>query len=270
MSAPANMKWIDRAERHLGHLAIPNLIRIVGAFNALVFVLYKLNPVFLHWLTLDPVAVAHGEWWRLISYVMIPSIGGPIYDWFFAALYIYYIWWIGDGIEEAMGSFRVNLFYLIGMLGTTAAAFFSPSASFGTTMLNSSLFFAFARFYPENTIYLMALVPVKVKWMAWFSAAFIVLGFLVNGWDYRLAVLAAFTNFFLFFGTEIFHEVASRREVETRRKRFAAAQQPEDDALHRCVVCGRTEQAAPELDFRVAKDGEEYCSEHLPKTPAAP
>lgn len=264
------MKWIDRTERHLGHLAVPNLIRIIAIFNALVFVLYKLNPHFLQYLTLDPAAVMRGEVWRLVSYVLIPSVGGPIGDWLFAALYIYYIWWIGDGIEEAMGSFRVNLFYLIGVVGTTTAAFFSDSTNFSTGMLNSSLFFAFARFYPEQVIYLMMLVPVKVKWMAWFSGAFIVLGFIFGEWDYRLAVVAAFANYFLFFGKEIFQDAVMRREVATRRQRFAKAQLPDDQSLHRCEVCGRTEHASPDLEFRVAKDGHEYCSEHLPKPQPAP
>src|SRR6266853_4000137 len=264
--ARSHMKWIDRAERHLGHLAIPHLIRLVGMLNALVFVLYKLNPTFLQWLRLDPSAVMRGEVWRLASYVLIPSVGGPIYDWLLAALYIYYIWWIGDGIEEAMGSFRVNLFYLIGVIGTTAAAFFTRSGNFGTTMLNSSLFFAFARFYPENMIYLMGLVPVKVKWLAWFSGLLLVFGFVFNGWDYRFAVAAAFANYFLFFGKEIFHEAVLRREVDVRRRRFVSAQRPDEEALHRCEVCGRTEQSAPDLEFRVAKDGHEYCTEHLPKT----
>lgn len=264
------MKWIDRLERSLGHLAIPNLIRIIAIFNALVFVLYKLNPGFLGMLTLDPAAVLRGEVWRVATYILIPSVGGPVVDWLFAALYIYYIWWIGDGLEAAMGSFRVNLFYFLGMLGTTIAAFFSESTNFATSMLNSSLFFAFARFYPEQVIYLMALVPVKVKWMAWVSAVFILLAFIFGTWSYRLAAIAALANFFLFFGKEIFGEAAHRHEVETRRRRFATAQLPEDHALHRCAVCGRTEQVAPDLEFRVARDGHEYCTEHLPKAPATP
>jgi hypothetical protein len=264
------MKWIDRLERPLGHLAIPNLIRLVAIFNALVFVLYKLNPHFLQYLTLDPAAVMRGEVWRLVSYVLIPSFGGPIYDWLFAALYIYYIWWIGDGLEEAMGSFRVNLYYLIGVIGTTAAAFFSDSTNFATGMLNSSLFFAFARYYADQVIYLMMILPIKVKWMAWVSAAFIALGFIFYEWSYRLAVVAAFLNYFLFFGKDIVQEAVLRREVAGRRRRFAGSQLPEDQALHRCEVCGRTELAGPDLEFRVAKDGNEYCTEHLPKAaPAA-
>ncbi len=37
-----------------------------------------------------------------------------------------------------------------------------------------------------------------------------------------------------------------------------------EEALHHCKVCGRTEVTAPELEFRVAADGEEYCLTHLP------
>jgi hypothetical protein len=263
------MNWIDRAERTLGHLAIPHLIRWIGVLNALVFVLYKLDPAFIHWLTLDPAAVRHGEVWRLVSYVLIPNVGGPIYDWLFAALYIYYIWWIGDGLEEAMGSFRLNLFYLLGVIGTTAAAFLSGGTGFSASMLNSTLFFAFARFYPEQVIYFMMILPVKVKWMAWVSAALVLLGFIGGTWDYRLAVLVAFANFLVFFGAEIFRDVATRREVETRRRKFVGAQAAPEETMHRCETCGRTEVTAPDLDFRVAKDGHEYCSEHLPKPIAA-
>lgn len=263
------MKWIDRAEHKFGHLAIPGLIRIVAMLNAVVFVLYKLNPAAIDWLVLDPDAILRGEVWRLVSYLFIPSFGGPVADWLFAALYIYYIWWIGDGLEEAMGSFRVNLFYFMGVVGSTAAAFYSPTTNFATAMLNSSLFFAFARFYAEMMIYVMMILPVKVKWLAWIYGALLLLGFLGQGWDYRVALLVAFANYFVFFGKDIFQEVALRREVQERRARFAKAQQPDDEALHRCEVCGRTEHGAPELEFRVARDGHEYCAEHLPKTPAA-
>ena len=258
------MKWIDRAERKFGHLAVPHLMRIIVAFSALVFVLYKLNPYWIAQLTLDPEAVRRGEVWRLVSYIFIPAIGGPIADWLFAALYLYWMWWIGDGIEEAMGSFRVNVFYLLGMLGTTVAAFFF-GGDYSSAMLNASVFYAFARFYPDTVIYLMMIVPVKVRWMAWVSGVFLVIGFLSGGWGYRAAVLVAFANYLIFFGREIFQDAAMRRETAVRRRKFVAAAVAEEEAMHRCEVCGRTEQVAPELEFRVARDGHEYCKDHLPK-----
>ncbi|HEY3900791.1 MAG TPA: hypothetical protein VGM54_19430 [Chthoniobacter sp.] len=262
------MNWIDRAERNFGHLAIPHLIRLIAVFNALVFVLYRaVNPEIFGMLALDPEAVKHGQIWRLITYVFIPTIGTPVVDWLIAGLYILYIWWLGDGLESAMGSFRVNLFYLLGMIGTTVAAFFT-GANFATAMLNSSLLFAFARFYPDTMIYLMMLIPVKVKWLAWITGFFLLVGFIFNSWDYRLSLLVALANYFIFFGHEIFQEAVHRSEVHSRRQRFEAAVRPSDDsAMHHCAVCGKTELQAPDLEFRVAKDGHEYCVEHLPKQP---
>jgi len=35
--------------------------------------------------------------------------------------------------------------------------------------------------------------------------------------------------------------------------------------LHKCAICGATELSDPNLDFRVARDGEEYCIAHLPR-----
>ncbi|TCO93938.1 hypothetical protein EV701_10324 [Chthoniobacter flavus] len=264
------MNWITRAERRFGHLAIPNLIRVITGFSALVFILYKLvNPHLIEVLALDPQAVMRGQVWRLVTYIFIPSIGSPIIDWIWAAFYIGYMWWIGDGLENAMGSFRVNVFYLLGMIGVTIAAFYTRSG-FAAAMLNSSLLFAFARFYPEEMIYLMGLVPVKVKWLAWISGIFLVLGFLANGWSYRISLLVAFANYFIFFGREIFQDAVHRREVHGRRMRFEAARRPDEEAMHRCATCGRTEIQAPDLEFRVARDGQEYCVEHLPKAPTPP
>jgi hypothetical protein len=258
------MHWFNRLEHKFGHLAIPHLIRVITLFNALVFILYKMNPAFLDLLYLDPVRIQQGELWRCFSYIFIPSIGHPLFDWLTAILYIWFLWWIGDGLEQAMGAFRLNVFYLVGMIACTVAAFYTGSG-FTAALLNSTLFFAFARYYPDEVIYLMLLIPVKVKWLAWITAAFILLGFLVNGWGYRAAVVTAFANYLLFFGKDILGQAALRAQTTERRKRFESAARPETDALHHCKVCGRTEHVAPELEFRVAADGEEYCVEHLPR-----
>ena len=61
------------------------------------------------------------------------------------------------------------------MIGTTIAAFFF-GRNFSNTMLNASLFFAFASFYPDEVIYIFFILPVKVKWLAWISAAFLLFG----------------------------------------------------------------------------------------------
>ena len=68
------MTWLDKLERRIGFLAIPGLLRYVGFLTALVFVLEKVNPGYLNLLDLDPVAVVHGEVWRLVTYIFIPQM----------------------------------------------------------------------------------------------------------------------------------------------------------------------------------------------------
>lgn len=262
------MSWINRAEAKFGHLAIPGLPRIIVGFNALVFLLYNLNPYFIEYLMLDPGKVMEGQVWRLVTYIFIPSFGGLFPAWLSAALYLLFIWFIGNGCEEAFGSFKFTWYYVTGMIGVTIAAFFF-GGDFSNFMLNTSLLFAFARFYPEVVIYLFFILPVKVKWLAWFSAAMLLLGFLGGGWDYRTALIVSLSNYFLFFGPGLIAEARQRNEIAARRKRFEReAQTVVDEPMHRCAVCNQTEVSAPQLEFRVARDGQEYCLEHLPKPSA--
>ena len=79
------------------------------------------------------------------------------------------------------------------------------------------------------------------------------------------ALVAAFMNYLIFFGPEIIYEARHRGEVSARRKRFAQQSRSEAEPLHKCAVCGATELSDPNLDFRVARDGEEYCIAHLPR-----
>lgn len=260
----ARMKWIDTLERKFGRHAIPGLVRLIVAFNAFVFILYRLNPPFISALTLDHDLVLQGQVWRLVSYIFIPQFGKFLgSDVLGVMLYLYFLWFIGDGLEQALGAFKLNLFYLLGMIGTTIAAFFFGS-NFSSAMLNASLFYAFARFYPDVTIYVLYVLPMKIKWLAWISAAFLILGFVTNPISYRLAVIAALGNYLLFFGPETWHEAGHRAEVAQRRRRFEKGEAREDEALHHCAVCHHTEITHPDVDFRVAADGNEYCVEHLP------
>lgn len=57
-----------------------------------------------------------------------------------------------------------------------------------------------------------------------------------------------------------------RRRHAFRASIRAAQTETQEEAFHRCTICGRTERDSPLLDFRVCPDcphGEEYCSEHL-------
>ena len=259
------MTWLDKLERRIGFIAIPGLIRIVVGFSALVFILVRLQPEFQYVLALDPAKIVKGEVWRLVTYIFLPSTFSPL--WIVFALL--FLWYVGDRLEAAWGAFRVTLYFVVGMIGTTIAAFFF-GANFSSAMLISALFFAMARFYPDEVIYVFFVLPMKIKWVAWVMAAFVFIGFIAGSMSYRMATIAALSNYIIFFGPELIHQARHRRGVAARRERFESTKRDEAEPLHRCAVCGATEVSDPNLDFRVARDGEEYCVPHLPQavTPA--
>ena len=136
-------------------------------------------------------------------------------------LALWFLWFIGEGLERAWGPFRLTLYFVVGMIGTTIAAFFF-GGNFSNGMLYASLFFAFARFYPDEVIYILFILPVKIKWLAWISAAFLMLGFVI-GTEFlsRGARCRPRQLFHLSSDQRLFIKRGIARDVSARRKRFA-------------------------------------------------
>jgi membrane associated rhomboid family serine protease len=257
---PPDMSWLDKLEKRIGFIAIPGLIRIVVGMSALVFILVYLDPQYVSVLDLDPAMVRRGQVWRLLTYIFIPQTLSPLW----IVFVLWFLWWIGEGLERAFGPFRLTLYFFVGMIGTTVAAFFFGS-NFANSMLIASLFYAFARFYPDEVMYVLFILPLKMKWVAWVMALFLFIGFFVGSNAYRMAVVAALANYLIFFGPEIIHDARHRRDVTSRRRRFETSSRSEAEPLHKCATCGATELSDPNLEFRVARNGEEYCVPHLPR-----
>jgi membrane associated rhomboid family serine protease len=254
------MTFLDRLERRIGWIAVPGLIRIVVMFSVLVYVLMHLTPGFDQYLTLEMARIRQGEVWRLVTYIFVPR---GHHHFLLVAIALYFLWFIGNGLEQAWGPFRLTLYFLLGMIGTTVAALLTD-AQYSNGMLFATLFFAFAFFYPDEVIYLFFILPVKIKWLAWVFGAFLMLGFLFGTMSYRLGLIVALSNYFIFFGPQMYHQARHRQDVASRRKRFEVQTRSDDEPLHKCATCGATERTDPNLEFRVSRDGEEYCMQHLP------
>jgi hypothetical protein len=258
------MSLLDRVEARFGKYAVPGLMRFVVGMSIAVFVLYKLWPHTINFWLLIPELVMQGEVWRLVSYIFIPQFGGLFGDYLSLFFYVLFQVWVGDGLEKEWGPFRLNVYFVLGMIGTTLAAFFF-GATFSNGMLINSLFFAFARFYGDMVIHLFFVLPMKVKWLAWIDAVFLVFTMIIGDMEARMTILLGMVNYFVFFGKDIVREARMRREIGARRARFDTAIRSDvGETLHRCKTCGCTEESEPEREFRVAGDGEEYCTEHLP------
>lgn len=242
--------------RRVPWLGTPGVLRAVVLLNALTFILLNAIPAYREVLDLSPEAVRHGEVWRLVTYIFMPQAS----NWFWAALYLLFMWFLANALEEVWGPLRLNTFYLLGMIGCTIAAFFFGGTSYNT-FLNLSLFFAFATLAPDYEIYLFFLIRLRIKYVALFFACILLLQFAALPLPGKMAMLACLANYLVFFVPGF---VQRARVHQTNAARLDKFRSNITDTVHCCVVCGCTELSDPDADFRVAADGEEYCTKHLP------
>lgn len=210
------MKLIDRLERRFGRYSIRNLMSYIVLLNAVVYVLMMIPGSNLRArLVLNPALVLRGEVWRLITYVFIPPNSSPIFILF--VLYFYYM--IGSNLENEWGSFRFNLYYLLGMLGTTIAIFITGGEA-TPVYINLSLFLAFAHLYPDFQVLLFFIIPVKMKYLALINWIIIGYSIIFHPIPYKVSALVSVINFFVFFGPDIIDDIKFRRQVKRNRRRF--------------------------------------------------
>lgn len=254
------MNWLDKLERKFGKFSIRGLMTYIVGFNAVIFILsYVTSGRLIDKLTLIPSLVLKGEVWRLVTYILIPP---DTSIWILFILYFYYL--IGNSLEQEWGSFRFNMYYFLGMLGTTIGAFITGGST-TATYLNSSLFLAFARLYPDYQILLFFVLPIKVKYLAWLDWIFIGFTVVFSPLSLKVAAIVSIINYFVFFGKDILINGKNNRTVYYNKRRYHA-DIPKDITYHKCTICGKTEKDDPNLEFRyciTCKGDHEYCSEHL-------
>lgn len=256
-------KVLNRIERRFRRFGINNLMAYIMGITALVYFINMSIPGGVTpALTLNSNLVLNGEVWRLFTFIFIPPARSPLFA--MIAMYLYYL--IGTALENEWGSFKFTLYYIIGVLGTVLAAFIT--GGFATAnYINMSLFLAFAVIYPDFTLRLFFMIPVKVKYLGMLSGAFLVLNLITSHMSERLFILVALANFILFFGEYFFKTATTKTKAASRRREFySKTKAARNKPIHRCAVCGKTEEDDPELEFRYCSkcDGDyEYCMDHL-------
>lgn len=198
--------WLDRLERSLGSWAPPDPSLLLVGMNAAVWALSMLKPEFPARLALEPELVLSGEVWRLVTFLFIPPALSPL--WMVFWLLMFYSF--ASALEGEWGEFKFSVYYAVGAAATVAA-----SAALGTGLsslpLNTSLFLAFARLFPEVELYVFFVLPVKVRWLSWAAWAVFGANFLLGSWVTRVALLAGVANWALFFGREAFSDLRRLR-----------------------------------------------------------
>jgi hypothetical protein len=238
-------RLLARLERRLGRFAIPNLIWFVVGGMAIVLTLSFVRADFQEHLVLDMAAVRRGELWRLVTFLFIPPQTSPW--WVIVALY--FTWWVGSSLEQQWGSFRFNVYYLLGALGTVVAAVIAGPQS--NTWLDSSMFLAFATLFPDMSILLFFILPVKVKWLGIASALLIAYAGVTGDWATRASIAAALVNYGVFFGGHWAGWWKMRNlAVRQKARRTTMRATPGTTFGERsCAICGARE--ADGADIRV-------------------
>jgi len=248
------MALIDTLEHKFGRFALPKILTVIAGFQVLNWFLIKVVPAFLDKLAFDPDAIWEGEVWRLVSFVLLP--GSTSFIWL---LFIGFMFMLNDGLEEAWGSFRLNLYMIGGIFAIAAGGMIFGFSTTGSVLWLSVLF-AFACYFPNQEIMVYFVIPLKIKWLAYFSGGLLLLTFVTMPFQ-RWEIFFSLLNFIVTFGPGLVKGLRHRSEVAARRKRFEAAQPAEDTSLHRCVKCGRTDTEHPQLEFRVNAEGDDICAE---------
>jgi hypothetical protein len=260
--------WLAKLERRFGKFAPHNLILWIVGLSGLVYLLSYTSPAVLDMLVLDPEAVGRGEVWRLVTFLFLPWGGGsgPLGAilTIFALMFLYTV---GSSLEAEWGSFKFDLYYLVGVVATIIAALlFGPVTN---AFLNLSLLLAFATVFPDYEI-LLIILPMKMKWLGLFDAAWMLYALATGTANIRAGILAALLNWFLFCGGPLLARMRGQAAVTSRRKRFAGSFSPAPERRPRvCAKCGRSDKDDPNLEFRVCDCQEkchgqltEYCIQH--------
>ena len=274
---------------------IHNLMLYVAIGNAIVYLFYYIDPslVVYRALCFNRTAILHGQVWRLLTYVLIPETSSnQMFGLLLLAILLFFYYFIGRTIENSWGTLKFNLFYLTGVVLTDIGAMVlgvNATASY----LNLSLILAYATLFPENRVLFMMIIPIRMKYLAWFYFLITIFELVTTAFPYNLFPLFALLNYFLFFGAQVLDVLPGflRRggtragsgtgSMFRRQNRpnanwaagyHAARQDPsaQQNAVpgyhHKCTICGRTDTEYPELEFRYCSQCNGYycyCQDHI-------
>lgn len=288
------MHWMNKLERKLGRYAVKNLIVYVLGAYGIGYVLYfmerfNLLPGCYSLMEMNPQLIFQGQVWRLVTWVVTIPQNPNLFLIFMFLLYF----WIGQTLERIWGTFRYNVFIFMGLILMTVGPILiylitglihgfdnGVNLTSSTYYLNLTSFLAFATIFPDQQVYFMGILPIKMKWLAILDAGLLAWTITQNallvisapvyaalGISNIVSILLSVANFVVYFLSTRNYKKLSPVEIKRKRKyRKQVKAVRSQVSRHRCAVCGRTEESNPELSFRFCskcKGNLEYCSDHL-------
>ena len=274
------MNWLNKLEQKIGHKAIPNITRVFIIANILgTIIYYGSGNVALYYLQFSPSLILKGQVWRLITWVLMPT--GSISIW--SILFIFCLWMLGTSLENYLGAFRMNVYFLGGVIlndivGMVVYLITKVPLSLSIYYMLISMYLMLGLLMPNAEVRLYFVLPIKMKWLV--IIYFIMFGMdiynyfsygVAVGISYGIPIVLALINLGVFVYS-CKHRLSFKQNVKQKARQqhykaqFSEPRPGSGITHHKCCICGRTEVTNPELTFRYCskcQGNREYCSDHL-------
>ncbi len=208
------MDFMRKLERRFGRYAIRNLPMIVILLEVIGYTLQMVAPQMLSYICFSAPEIAHGQVWRLVTWVMMPPSSLDI----FTVIMLFFYYSIAQTLANTWGDFYFNVYIFggiiitdIGMMityavlsatGSNAAMINIAYMSVLVTMfyIQTTILLAFAFTYPNMQVLLFFVIPIKMSWLGIFEGIMLAYDFIrVDLVSQRVQILMAVVNFLLYF-----------------------------------------------------------------------
>ncbi|HVE70889.1 MAG TPA: rhomboid family intramembrane serine protease [Thermoanaerobaculia bacterium] len=183
--------------------------------NVAFFLLEHQDPEkYVRMFRFDWDAVLRGEIWRLVSWQFTAAGQGWLEALaLFVTLLILYM--MGSAVEDEWGTRHFAMLFVLSTGGSAAVAAWLSIPLLGTYFVYYTLLFVYATAFPQQTLYLFGVIPVRVRLIAIVSFAALVYGVFAGG----LANIAALVGS----GLAYFYYLTQRARVVVAAVQQAAA-----------------------------------------------
>jgi hypothetical protein len=195
------MNFLDKLEFKYGRYAIRNLHIYICAIHIIGLLIQMFNPYFYYqYLSLDSMMLLKGQVWRIFTFLFYPPYNGSFI--LISALIIHVYYTLSASLIMVWGSFKFNLYLLIGVIGHVVAAIvlglLRIPAHIYPVYLMFSIFIAYSLTFGDATFFLFFFIPVKAKYLALFEIAIYIYIFIYSGFVTRISILLSLINVILF------------------------------------------------------------------------
>jgi membrane associated rhomboid family serine protease len=222
------------------------------------------------WLGFSQRDLGLHRYWTALTYMFVHA--GLLH----LAVNMYTLWIFGPRVEHLWGSRSFSWFYIwCGVGGAVFHLMFNQSGLLmGASAAVLGVSVAYASHWPDDEIYLFAIVPMKVKWFMWFNAAFnILMGALAGASSNSGVQIAYLAHVGGMVFAWIYMRTPNAQSLDRFRQRVTQAPDTTDEpprAVPR--VLPRQRDREPEVDDVVAKSKAVIAKQRpapLPITPRA-